>query len=192
MLSEFEQNLANIASGEYTSFHEYDETDEPLAKRIKTYWTELDKKFPGVSTPWSAVFVSWCLKTAGATKKEFLFSDRHSEFVFWAIHNAETGEGLFRAYPIEEIPPAVGYIIHNNRVKKKLTFKYAASHNNYPSHSAIVVATGHDANGRFASTVGGNEGDPGSVKRRRVALDDNGLIVQNPKRPFISVIQTLK
>jgi hypothetical protein len=192
MLSVFEKALADVALNEYSVYHGYEETDPPLADRIRTYWTALGKTFPGVSTPWSAVFVSWCVKSAGATKKEFHFSDQHSKFVFWAIHNAETNDGLFRAYPIEECAPSVGDIIHNNRPKKKLTFKYAALHDDYPSHSAVVVATGHDSTGRYATTIGGNEGDPGSIRRRRVVLNEDGLILQNPKRPFISVIQTLK
>jgi hypothetical protein len=192
MLSAFEKALSTVALNEYNAYHGYDETDPALAARIKTYWTDLGWKFPGVKTAWSAVFVSWCLKTAGASKTQFAFSPEHSKFVYWAIHNAETGSGLFRAYPITECTPSIGDIIHNNRPKKKLTFKYAADHDDYPSHSAVVVATGHDASGHYAMTVGGNEGAPGSVRRRRVTLNDEGLIVQNADRPFISVIQTLK
>ena len=147
MLSDFEKALGTIALNEYNTYHGFEETDEPLATRIETYWTDLGRKFPGVSTAWSAIFVSWCMRTAGAKKDEFLVSAQHSKFVFWAIQNAETNSGLFRAYPISECAPSIGDIIHNNRPKKKLTFKYAASHDDYPSHSAIVVATGHDAVG---------------------------------------------
>jgi hypothetical protein len=109
-----------------------------------------------------------------------------------AIHNTETNSGLFRGFPIEECAPSVGDIIHLNRPGKKLTFQFASTHKDYESHSAIVVATGHDSSGHFAMTVGGNEGTPGSVGQRRVILDDDGHIVQNPARPFISVIQNLK
>ena len=144
MVSEFEKGLADFAQGEFDKFHGFEETDPPLAGRIKFYWTSLGKKFPGVGTAWSAVFVSACLKAAGATKNEFLFSEEHSQFVFWAIHNTETISGLFRGHPIEEIAPSVGDIIHLNRPNKKITYQFAASHKDYPSHSAIVVATGQD------------------------------------------------
>lgn len=192
MVSEFEKGLADFAQGEFDKFHGFEETDPPLAGRIKFYWTSLGKKFPGVGTAWSAVFVSACLKAAGATKNEFLFSEEHSQFVFWAIHNTETISGLFRGHPIEEIAPSVGDIIHLNRPNKKITYQFAASHKDYPSHSAIVVATGQDSTGHFAMTIGGNEGAPGMVGRRRVILNDEGFIVQNPTRPYISVIQNLK
>ena len=192
MLSEFETSLADVAQNEYDRYHGYDENDPILASRIKVYWTSVKDAFPGVSMAWSAVFVSWCLKSAGATKSEFRFSKRHSEFVFWAIQNAEAGFGLFRGYPIMECAPSVGDIVHLNRPNKSLTFQYAATHEKYESHSAIVVATGHDSSGRFALTIGGNEDFPGSVRRRKIPVDEDGLIIQNPAKPFISVIQTLK
>ena len=54
----------------------------------------------------------------------------------------------------------------------------------------IVVETGHDSTGRFAVTVGGNESD--SIRRKRVALNDDGLIIQRVNSPYICVIQNLK
>lgn len=156
MLSEFEQALANIAQEQERLFRGLDENDELLADQIRIYWTSLGKRFPGVSTPWSGVFVSFCVKEAGAIRTEFPFSARHSEFVHAAILNAEAGRGVFRAFPIDECAPSVGDIIHNNRRGKKITFKFASEHAKYESHSAIVVATGHDSAGRFATTIGGN------------------------------------
>ena len=84
----------------------------------------------------------------------------------------------------------IGDIIHNNRDGNTHNFAFAASHDDYPSHSAIVVETGHDHSGRFAVTIGGNESD--SIRRKRVALDDDGLIIQRANSPFICVIQNLK
>ena len=146
--------------------------------------------FPGVVTPWSAVFVSWCIKQAGAAPGEFKFSPQHSIFVYWAIANAEAQRGLFRAFPISECAPSIGDIIHNNRDGNSFDFAYASSHADYSSHSAVVVDTGHDATGRFATTIGGNESD--SVRRKRVPLDGNGLIVQRAQSPYICIIQTSK
>jgi hypothetical protein len=192
MVSDFEKALVQTSTGEYADFHGYDENDPPLAKRIETYWTSVGTKFPGVSTPWSAVFVSWCMKTAGTTKKEFLFAAAHAKFVNWAISNAETQTGLFRAYPITECAPTLGDLIQNNRAGNKFSYDYAASHDSYPSHSAIVVALGQDGQGRFATTIGGNEGAPGSVGRKRVSLDEDGMIIQRAGSPYICVVQCLK
>ena len=190
MLSEFEKRVGVVTSQEYDDFHLFSEADPPLSERIEEYWEDLGLEFPEVTVPWSAVFVSWCIKQAGATAEEFKFSPQHSVFVHWAIGNMQAHEGVFRAHPITEIAPSIGDIIQNNRGGSTHDFAFAATHDSYPSHSAIVVATGHDAAGHFAFTVGGNESD--SIRRKRVALDDDGFIVQRTNSPFICVVQNLK
>lgn len=192
MISDFEKALVATATGQFQQFQGLDENDSALAKQIKTYWTAVGTSFPGVSTPWSAVFVSWCIKTAGATKKEFFFSARHSAFAHWAIQNAETASGLFRGLRIDECAPTLGDLIHNNRDGNKFTYDHAATHDSYNSHSAIVVALGEDSAGRFATTIGGNEGVPGSVGRKRVALNEDGHVIQRPSNPYICIVQCLK
>lgn len=192
MISEFEKVLTATALDQRERFLGRDENDPLLAKQIKLYWTAVGSSFPGVSTPWSAVFVSWCIKTAGATKNEFLFAAAHAKFVHFAIRNAETGTGLFRGFPIEECAPTVGDLIQNNRSGNKFSFGFAAAHDSYESHSAIVVSLGEDASGRFAITIGGNEGSPGSVGRKRVELNEDGHIVQRKTSPYICVVQCLK
>ena len=190
MLSAFEEKVSAVAQEQYDKFHFHSENDKPLADQIKVYWAGLDLKFPGVGTAWSAVFVSWCIKQAGATSSEFRFSARHSDFVFWAISNADARRGLFQALPITECAPSVGDIIHNNREGKSFDYGFAAANRKYESHSAIVVDTGRDGTGRFATTIGGNESD--SVRRKRVILNEDGFIAQRKANPYICVIQTLK
>jgi hypothetical protein len=190
MPSDFEKKVGITASGEYDAFHLNSEADPPLSQRIEEYWRGLDLDFPGVTVPWSAVFVSWCIKRAGASAAEFKFSPEHSVFVRWAIDNMQANRGLFRAHPISECAPSVGDMIQNNRNGNTHDFAFAATHSDYPSHSAIVTETGHDASGHFAVTVGGNESD--SIRRKRVALNDDGFIIQRADSPFICVIQNLK
>jgi hypothetical protein len=181
--------LARTAEQQYFDFRMYDENDPPLTAQIKKYWSGIDT-FPGVGTPWSAVFVSWCVRTAGATKKEFTFAASHSMFVFDAIQNRFKDKGVFRAYDIDEVTPTVGDIIQNNRDGGKLTYKYASKHDSYASHSAIVIETGTDGQGLYVLTVGGNESD--AIRRKLVRLDAAGQIVQRPRNPFMSIIKTLK
>ena len=190
MLSEFEKAVARAAQAEFDGFHLNSENDPPLAHRIEQYWQGLDLHFESVTVAWSAVFVSFCIKQGGATSQEFKFSPQHSVFVHWAIGNMEARRGLFRGHPLGEVAPSIGDIIHNNRDGNTYNFAFAASHDDYPSHSAIVVETGHDHSGRFAVTIGGNESD--SIRRKRVALNDDGLIIQRANSPFICVIQNLK
>jgi hypothetical protein len=118
-----------------------------------------DFDFPGVKTAWSAVFVSWCVKKAGATGKEFAFAAAHAKFVKAAIGNALKGVGVFRGLQIDQYAPKVGDIVQNNRSGNKFTYDFARTHSAYESHSAIVVEVGVDHDGHYVMTIGGNESD---------------------------------
>ncbi len=191
MPTPFAVRLASVAQDQKTRFHLLDEADPTLCRQIRKYWTDLRLGFTScVSVPWSAVFVSWCVKQAGATGTEFKFAAAHSVFVHQAIRNAINGEGVFHGLDITVHPPAVGDIIQNNRNGTTFNFAHARTHRNYQSHSAIVVETGTDTNGRYALTIGGNEGN--SIRRTIVPLNSAGFIKQRAHNPFISVIKTLK
>lgn len=188
--SPFAQNLANRAQNLHDTFHLNHETDPSLSAQIKEFWDDVGVPFPGVQEPWSAVFVSSCVKRAGATSKEFQFSPQHSVFVHRAIADNIAGIGVFRGKRISDYAPAVGDIIHNNRSGNHFDFDFARTHADYASHSAIVVARGSDKAGEFVMTIGGNEGD--SIRMKRIALSADGLIQQRSISPFICVIQDLK
>lgn len=190
MPTAFAKKLANTATKQYDLYRFNSEDDHPLKKQIAKYWGDLGLRFPGVNTAWSAVFISWCVRQAGATKAEFTFSPRHSEFVHDAIKNGLNQTGVFRAFSVEDYAPQVGDIIQNNRGGGKFGFNFARTHKGYASHSAIVIDVGVDAKGGYATTIGGNESD--SVRRKMVRLDNKGLIRQRTSNPYIAVIQTLK
>ena len=113
------------------------------------------------------MFVSSCVKKAGATATEFAFAASHSVFVHQAIKNAASGTGVFRGIDVTTAKPAVGDIIQNNRGGSKFDFAFAKANTDYPSHSAIVVEIGADTLGPFALTIGGNEFrfDPADASR---------------------------
>jgi hypothetical protein len=190
MVTDFDRRLAELCRQQHGAFHQFTENDPPLAAQIATYWTGLNLPFPGVGTPWSGVFVCWCMKQAGATAREFKFSPRHAIYVKWAIDNLEAGSGLFRAHPIDAYRPLVGDIVQNNRSGGTIDYAHAAEHDNYESHCAIVVETGTDSAGRYVRTIGGNETDTVGVKR--ISLDADGSIQQRQRSPYICVIQSLK
>lgn len=186
--SPFARKLAGIALGEYEKYHLLREQEPPLTARIEAYWRGIDA-FPGVDVPWSAVFVSWCIRQAGATASEFAFSSRHSSFVHAAIRNQQAQTGVFRGRRIDDYAPNVGDILHNNRSGNHYGYDYAATHQRYESHSAIVVEVGVDNRGRYLRTIGGNESD--SVGLKEVRLGARGL-VRNPDGLYISIVETLK
>lgn len=190
MPSAYAGKLATLAQQQHDAYHMEQEADPKLSKQIQKYWTDLGFKFPGVGTAWSAVFVSWCVRKAGASAQDFRIAIRHSEFVNWAIRNANAGVGQFRGHAITTYGPKVGDIIQNNRGKNKFTFAFASKNSKYESHSAIVVEVGEDVTGSYALPIGGNESD--SVRRTVVRLDANGFVRQRKVYPYIAVVENLK
>jgi hypothetical protein len=188
--STFAKKLATVAQDQFDRFHLIDENDQPLRGQIKKYWTTLGMPFPGVETAWSAVFVSFCVKTAGATAAEFKFAAAHSVFVHQAIQNALSGTGVFQGFRISERAVNVGDIIQNNRGGNHFDYDHARANPNYLSHSAIVISRGEDALGKFAISIGGNESD--SVRMKRVQLRPDGTIKQRSTNPFICLVKNLK
>jgi len=196
--SAFAAHLASIAEEEFNQFHNFVETDPPLSHRIQHYYATLGFTFTSVSSvPWSAVFVSFCVKEAGATSQEFEFAMAHSVFVHKAIQNASHNTGVFRGVPLGVGAVRVGDILQNNRGGNHFDFAFAANHVNYLSHSAIVVSRDEDANGKFAMVIGGNESN--SIRSVKVRLHPDGTVVQTggvvvqPSHdPYICLIKNLK
>src|ERR1051326_478136 len=104
--SPFAKRLAEIAVNQFDRFHLVDESHEPLRSQIVKYWQDVGEPFPGVEVAWSAVFISFCVKEAGATPGEFAFSPQHSVFVFRAINDP----GAFRGFKLSEESVRVGDI----------------------------------------------------------------------------------
>ena len=192
MPSTYAKKLAAFAENEFDVYHGFHETTTKMSTRIKKYWMDIGLPFPGVGTPWSAVFVSFCVKSAGATASEFKFAASHSVFVYTAIKNANANTGVFRGRALTSYAPKMGDIIQNNRSGNTFDFAYATAHANYESHSAIVVEEGVDGTGRYVRTIGGNESD--TVGDKVVRLTAAGLIKQPATDPtrYICIIENLK
>ena len=188
----YARKLVSIANAEYDRYHGFSETDEPLRSRINQYCREIGIEEPDNISDfaWSATFVSWCVKTAGATAGEFKFDPTHAVFVRAAIANADNNAGVFRARPIDQYRPKIGDIIHRNQNHGRVTYKQARSRSNYPSHSAIVVEIGSTNGVKFAGTIGGNESN--SVHSAKVVLNQAGFVAQKNNDPFICIIENLK
>lgn len=186
------QKLVNVALAEYEAFHELDENDEALRSRIRLYCHDLGIPEPDDISQfaWSATFISWCAKAAGATAAEFRFSATHAVFVRKFIENADHSAGLFRARRVDAYKPKIGDIIHRNRNGGRITYEQARHSSDYVSHAAIVVDLVEHDGARFAMTIGGNEGN--SIRRQRVALTTDGHLRQSEQNPYICVIENLK
>lgn len=191
--SAFASRLASIARQRHDDFQLVNEADPQLCGQIKRWTEAIGATFVSCTSnnhPWSAVFVSSCVKEAGATATEFKFSLAHSVFVHKAIQNAVNGSGVFHGVEINVHAPKVGDIIHHNRNNARLSFNFAKQNSQYKSHSVIVVELGRDELGRFALCIGGNEGD--AIRRTKVRLTPQGFVQQRGRNPFICVIKNLK
>lgn len=188
MSTPFQKALASAAQKQYDKYHLYRENQPTLSRQIQQYWTGIGLAFPGVATAWSAVFVSWCVKQAGATASQFHFAQAHSRFVHWAIANAAAGTGDFRGHDVAAYAPKLGDILHNNRSGHSYNFAFAKANKAYESHSAVVIEVGSDIRGKYLRTIGGNEAD--SVGLKEVRLSASGKVL-NPSGLYISVIETL-
>jgi uncharacterized protein DUF2272 len=94
--SPFARKLAVVAQDQHGLFRFVNEADPQLCGAIKQWTEDIGGTFVSCTSnqhPWSAVFVSWCVKTAGATASEFKFSKRHSVYVHAAIQNAISATG---------------------------------------------------------------------------------------------------
>src|SRR5262245_45167495 len=108
MATPFAKKLASIAQDQHTKFQFTNEADPALCKQIKKWTQDIGFQFVSCTTvPWSAVFVSWCVKQAGATASEFKFAMAHSVFVNQSIKNASNGTGVFQGFDITVQAPAV-------------------------------------------------------------------------------------
>lgn len=172
-MTAFAKKLADTAINQYQKYRYMREQKPLLAKQIELYWQGI-ASFPGVGEAWSAVFISWCVKQAGATAAEFNFSARHSAFVNWAIQNQLNNTGLFKAHDVKTYIPKVGDILQNNRSGNRFDYAHAKANQKYNSHSAIVVEVGNDSKGNYLRTIGGNEND--SVGLKEVRLDTKGYL----------------
>lgn len=191
MATEFAKKLASVAEEQHRKFQFINEADTQLCSAIKKWTRDIGATFVSCTAePWSAVFISWCVREAGATKTEFRFSKAHSVFVHKAIKDAIAKRGVFRGMKITDHAPQIGDIIQHNRNGNRFTFDFAKNNAEYASHSVIVIETGQDADGKFAFCVGGNESD--SVRRTVIRLDANGFVKQRRNSSFICVIKNMK
>jgi len=188
-----------VAKAEFDRFHGIDEGDQPLRSHIADYYEAAggSRNLDPTSNenPWSAAFVSFCMKQAGATSAQFKFSMLHSVYIHAAIANAIAGHGVFRGHRITEYAPKLGDLIHHNRSGGSFDFEFARDNMFFASHSAIVVDFEMRNGVRHAITVGGNEGiagGTGTVGKKAFPLKPDGLLNQSATNTkFISVVENL-
>ncbi|TCT08830.1 uncharacterized protein DUF2272 [Tepidamorphus gemmatus] len=199
-MSKFTSRLRQACLDELTRFANGKEYNDPFAAYVGEYWkaigiNHLDGKTTvgGIRPAWSAAFVSFCVKTAGAGDR-FMYTQAHCHYVARAMDAAEKASSSFGyvARRPESYTPRVGDIVCAGRLyAKQYTYDMArmqyVADSFYPSHGDIIV----DISDGHAAAVGGNLSD--SVQRKRLALTPEGylepLTAGGKTYPWIAVLE---
>lgn len=156
------------------------ETDPAVRHILLKYWEAVVSKNAGAAairgrTAWSAAFVSWVARTAGAGDA-FAYDPAHRNYFGAAKRARADGRAdRFWAYRLEEGPLRRGDILIADRrpdIGAPCTGSTYATLDDgqvRPSHGDIVVAVSSQA----IDAIGGNVSD--SVKRKRIAVSAGGV-----------------
>ena len=179
----FRTEIVRIAEREWGRWHvngtKLVETDPAMTSVLQGYYrTGIGRAVDAVDLqdagwqfahPWSAVFISWVMRTAGAGRR-FAYSAAHQRYIAAAKANrlgADVDNPVW-AFPIGELAPAAGDLACKGRRNS------GASYENIDdgprqSHVDVVVAVDGDA----VMTIGGNVDQ--TVGRKRVRTS-GGLV----------------
>jgi hypothetical protein len=177
---------------------------------IRQYWEELGLHYPGYSTAWSAVFISWLMKTAGAGDY-FLYSAGHINYIRAAYRNRgnlnRNRDNLIRENPFwlycpNEVVIEPGDLVCKNRTDATTG---AASHytcNNLVggpglTHCDLVVDVISDFG--YVEVIGGNKDNPDTpsgegttVAKQRLRIDADGHIATDGDQNEIFAVIKLR
>ena len=149
------------------------ESDPRMRPVLEDYWRtgvgyKPNKAHWWSAVPWSAAFISWLMRKAGAGK-DFKYSGGHSYYTAAAKQNAlQNNSNMFKAYPISKMAPRIGDLVCKSRAGSGATYENIKP--GMTTHCDIVTKV--EPNRLLA--VGGNLDN--SVAQRKVPTDANGRI----------------
>jgi hypothetical protein len=129
--------------------------------------------------PWSAAFISWVMRTAGAGDR-FRYSTQHSVYISQGIRDylQKRDAAGYWTVRLHEDTPAVGDIVCWSR-QAGVDYDHQ-DQGNYKGHCDLIV----EVTGQQVTVIGGNVGD--SVTRRPLPCDDAGYL-----KPWVENGETL-
>ncbi len=207
-MNEFNRRLLDICHREWKTFGEgtidanggafggIPECSELVYRRVGDYWRSLeptdtrDGRSIGVDSAWSAAFISFCMKQAGADR-QFPYHEAHRHYINQAIENAKQGRhnAPIVGKRLSEYVPKVGDLLGCWRCREsepncpEVTFDNALNSDDYASHTDIFVEV--NVAKRYAYIIGGNVEN--SVRRAYVHLNDNGLVIDTRRNWFVII-----
>ena len=155
------------------------EADEGYWQRVGDYWRAVDRDLTGKDTDeaWSAAFISYVMKEAGAGSR-FFYSEWHAHYIREAIRARQTGDASygFWGYRLSERAPMVGDLVGYSR-QDGVDFENQPEV--YKSHTDLVVAVRPGE----IDVIGGNVED--SVTRKTLATDAKGKLIDKHHNWFV-------
>jgi hypothetical protein len=192
-MSQFIRNLLDACETELNRFEggAKSETDDPQYKYVKEYWVGIgnnkltgktqikDSKGKLFRPAWSAAFISFVVRAAGAGDK-FRYGEAHCHYIVQGMKDRESGkeQAAYWTFAAEERAPQLGDLIcagreyaseYDYRIAK---FQYAAD-GFFPSHCDVVVSV--DPGKGLLRVIGGNVSN--SVSMSTYAIDQHGFLL---------------
>ena len=182
----FRDAVVSVANNEYNKWRSDSvlrEDDSAATSLVRKYWgsvgwapktKDIRDSLWEENHPWSAVFISWVMKTAGAGS-QFKYATCHSAYIVWTKKNmaAKKSKAMFNVYEVcdkRAAWPEPGDLLCKNRDGK--TFSLNTITATDISHSDIVVEVNKET--RTIVTIGGNVRN--TVNKRIIHLDADGYI----------------
>jgi len=162
----------------------YRENDSLMLDIMKAYWANLGQQVTSRQLqdslweemhPWSAAFISWVMRRAGAGDY-FSYAPNHATYIVAARNNVGEENAVFKAYDVKDSNaawPQPGDLLCKNRDGKTYTLNTISK--NCISHCDVVIES--DSIHRTVTTIGGNVNN--RVAKRIVFLDEKGFVDNN-------------
>ena len=175
--SALRNNIVEVVNREWQRWQKgrTKESDPQIRKVLEDYWRSGAGWLPDDPAwwskyPWSAAFVSWVMRKAGAGS-DFRYSAAHADYVAAARDNRlAKNSNPFKAYRINEVAPKPGDLVCKRR-QDGVT--YDNVRRGHLTHCDVVTAI----EGNKLVTIGGNVSD--SVKATPVKIDAQGRVTDS-------------
>jgi len=168
--SNFKKKLIKLANDELAKWKGIKEGNKATIQDLRNYWKKganviaTDSYY--INNAWSAAFISYLMRTAGAGDK-FFYSPRHSEYIQAAKRNRKNNIKTFQAFRKNEQPVKPGDLICYPR-QEGITYDTGG---NYYAHCDLVT----EIKPGTAVTVGGNVSD--TVRNSSYKLDPENKVI---------------
>lgn len=152
------------------------ETEPPLEAQVLAYFAGVGRGdiTRGDQEPWSAAFISFCLREAGATTEILpVKSAAHSDYIHLGLAHRNAGHDVPIVYfDRQETPPRVGDLVGFSRDEnvRNRTDIEAKKGKFFASHTDLVL----DVRPGKLTVIGGNKSN--TIKTETIRLDSDGLI----------------